>query len=187
MDANSIDRMLAASSTGEYTTAMIALVPRADQAAQFAVSGMEPASELHVTLLFLGEAENFTEADELQITASVARAAQEGHPIEATAWGIAQFNPHTAETAAVYMIGGAGLEDIQMSATAYTMDRYYDRIPTNHRPWIPHMTIGYNMSLSRLHNAGQPITFDRVRVAFRGDYEDFALGTGEEVESEEDD
>lgn len=165
---DSVDRMLAAAPV--HTQGMVALLPRADQAEQFAVRGLDPASELHVTLLFLGDAENYDEAARLRMIAYVAEGSTYVAPFTAELWATAQFNPHTSEPASVYLVGRGPLE-----AAKDMLSPWNENVPEQHRPWVPHLTIGYNTSTSKLLHAGSPITFDRVRIAFAGVYNDFEL------------
>ncbi len=49
-----------------------------------------------------------------------------------------------------------------------------------HRPWIPHITLAYtddpSMAADLTDMTGQPVMFDRLRVAFAGEVTDFFLG-----------
>lgn len=158
------------------TGGMVALLPRADQAEQYAVAGLEPASELHVTITFLGEADNYDDAERLRLRAYVSEMAGYVEPFTCELWATAQFNPHTADPASVYLVGRGPLEHAKMF-----LEPYSDNIPEQHRPWVPHLTIGYQTTTDKLEYVGSPITFDRVRLAFAGDYYDYPL-TGKPVD-----
>lgn len=165
---DSLDRMLAAKD--EHTQGMVALLPRKDQAEQFAVRGGEPASELHVTLVFLGEAADYDAGERLRMQAYVAEGARYVAPFSAELWATAQFNPHTSDSCAVYLVGRGPLEEAKSMLSPWS-----DHMPEQHRPWVPHLTIGYGVHNSRLLHAGSPITFDRVRIAYAGEYHDYPL------------
>lgn len=165
---DSVDRMLAAST--EHTQGMVALLPRSDQAELLALKGFELASELHVTLLFLGEADTYDEGERLRMQAFVADGAKYVAPVQAEAWAVAQFNPHTSDSCAVYLVGRGPLEQARDMLIPYS-----EHVPEQHRPWVPHLTIGYGLPVTRLTHAGLPLTFDRVRIAFAGEYHDYPL------------
>lgn len=169
----SINRMIAAGDTeqSESTGAMIALVPKADQALKFAIQGWEPSDELHVTLAFLGEAATYPEEVRVGLTETVRNSVGGLQQIKASLWGRAEFNPHTADAASVYLVEGDGLTEVRDAI----LSRVPLCLPRQHR-WIPHMTIGYGAPISELTHAGISVTFDRVLVAFGGQHAYIDLG-----------
>ncbi len=165
----SVDRMMSMA-PGAKTGGMVALLPRADQAEKLAVAGLEDASELHVTLVFLGEGANYDAAERLRMQAFVSESAMYVEPLVCDLWAVAQFNPHTADTATVYLVGHGPLENAKN-----ILEPWSEHIPEQHRPWVPHMTIGYHTNITKLEHVGSSVTFDRVRLAFAGEYFDYPL------------
>lgn len=76
-----------------HTGAMIALLPSAADARRLAVDGGEPADQLHCTLMYLGDADQFDGAARATIVAAV-RAACDGWPVvDADGFAVSLFNP----------------------------------------------------------------------------------------------
>lgn len=126
-------------SDGEDHTdsAMVALYPPAAVAADLAWAGGLDSSDLHVTLVFLGDAASVnTDAVEQAVTA----VAQATDPLTLSIGGMGRFNGPVAEGDPVWAgVTGAGLGDFQRALAAALAPL----IPAQHDPWIPHMTLGY--------------------------------------------
>jgi 2'-5' RNA ligase len=165
--------------TGEHTGAMVALIPSAQDAARLAMDGGEPVDELHVTLCYLGDADDWGTGQRLSLAAEVAGAVEGTPPLEGDAFSVAYFNAgnEDIETALVYGIGGGSVDTVHRVLAAAT-ENDWPQIPEQHKPWVAHVTAAYTDDLDAhrglVGNLG-PITFDRVRVAFGGQVYDIPL------------
>lgn len=155
------------------TGAMIALLPRAEDARRLAVEGGLPAEKLHVTLLFLGEADMYEPAQVQTITEWVAKYAQEWSPVDGSVFSVNMFNPSADNACIVLGVSGNGVDLVQEVVS----DRFGDLFPQR-KPWVAHMTLAYTddmtMMASLADRAG-PVIFDRIRVAFGDANIDFPL------------
>ena len=150
------------------TGGMIALLP-ADPGALAVPSG-DPAEELHLTLVYLGD--DLTGASEgwrTGVQTSVANVLAEfgqavgAGGVEGTIMGRAAFNERGDEPCAVYLVEAQGLTALRDKVYAALGDRA--PAPT-YDAFIPHVTAGYGIDLGALYNAvGMPVQFDRVRIA----------------------
>jgi len=176
------------------TDGMVALVPADPEA--YAVPGGAPASELHVTLAYLGdrvdtwtdEQRTAVHEDARQLASAWGSAPADGAGGErARVFAHAMFNPDGGPDGdmtpcAVYLLG----DSESLSALRYAVvDGLKQRIgdadwPDQHEPFVPHMTAGYGLDLSALSLTG-PIEFDRIRVAIGGEVTDYPFGGGEAI------
>lgn len=148
----------------QHSGAMIALVPSAEDCARLAIDGYEPADVLHTTLVFLGDAANWSpqQRDTLEQSLRTIGLA----PMAGKVWGHAQFNPDGDSPCAVYLAEAEGITSLQ-AATLGALEESgtYDLIPSQHECLIPHITAGYNLDVEKLTEVG-PIRFDRLRLSF---------------------
>lgn len=164
-----------------HTGAMVALLPASTDASRLAVPGGEEPQQLHCTLLYLGEAADLDEDDRTRVVVT-ARALAEMHaPLTAEAFAVDVFNPNTDDSCIVLGVGGDPLEFVHDHITANIGDMYPQR-----KPWIAHVTLAYTEGMttseqfdyaSEFTDRLGPVTFDRIRVAFGGEYMDFPLHT----------
>jgi len=176
-----------------YTGAMIALVPTEEDAQRLALDGGETAGQLHLTLYYLGEGADWTDTQRAELIAdlSAMTASELTGPIAATAFGANHWNPGSDSPAWVWAVGddpardpeASGLIDARTVATM-ALENTHERpeLPTQHSPWQPHVCAAYSDDpalLAALESRLGPITFDRMRVAFAGDYTDIPLGPTE--------
>lgn len=164
-----------------HTGAMIALVPTEEDARRLALDGFEEPAQLHLTLVYLGEAKDFTSEARQEIIDKVDR--NVGDAVTARAFAVNVFNPDGDEPALVLGVGNSGGEDLEKLRTRIYDDvRGSDQytVAENHTPWIPHVTLAYsehpNELLEQATKRVGPVTFDRVRVAFAGENVDVPLG-----------
>lgn len=169
--------------TGEIRRGgMIALVPTVEDAqrlTQHAKNG-EPADELHLTLFYFGDASALSHAQQESIIGAVRALASEFGPLNAEAFGVALLNP-TKKPCWVLNIGGEAIDVFRELLVEQLADR-----PDEHRPWLAHVTLGYGEDgflPFPPESAGAvaedwfgPLVFDRVRVAFAGEYVDVPFG-----------
>ncbi|KAA9380139.1 hypothetical protein F5972_08200 [Microbispora cellulosiformans] len=181
---------LSAASGGPYTGGMVALVPSQADIERLAVPGGELPEDLHLTLLFLGDADAIDAPTRAAITDALASEMPgqmdqpDGlQPLEANAFAISVFNPADDERdpCIVLGVGGPGLADMHRSAS-YIVSGLFD-LPEQHTPWVPHVTLTYTGDLAQVAQLADrtgPITFDRLRVAFGGEVTDIPLGRGQD-------
>lgn len=164
-----------------HTGGMIALVPSDPE--RLAVAGGEPEEQLHLTLAFLGEASEISEQARQQILDAARRYA--GGPIEANAFSINVFNPGGTsdgkEACVVLGVGNAGPElvDLQSSVVSSLRGMSGFKLPEQHNPWVPHITLAYTDDFTKLRKWADrvgPVTFDKLRVAFGDEVTDIPLG-----------
>ena len=153
---------LVASASGDHSSdGMIALLPTAGDAARLAVAGGEPADEMHLTIAYFPDAAEMGD-DPAGLAALVAE--QIGGPVSGDVDGHALFHPGGDNPCAVYLVQAPGLSAAnQAFAPAGDYDSY-----------TPHITAAYNPTAPLVETG--PVTFDRVRVSYRGSYTDVALG-----------
>lgn len=182
-EGSDVDGDNLSAAAGAHTGGMIALIPSAADAERLALDGGEPVGELHLTLRFLGDAVDWSEDQRAELLLAVQRASSWLTPVDAFAFGVAQWNPHGDEPSWVYNVGDADKENPQLigvhSEVAYQVcDRGFPE-PAQHSPWSPHICAVYGTDSPRtvmVERTG-PVRFDRIRVAFGGEHTDFPLLT----------
>ncbi|MCX5326286.1 phage minor head protein [Streptomyces sp. NBC_00120] len=179
-----------------HTGAMIALMPCAEDAERLAldIDGAEPAHELHLTLFYLGEGADWADdqradlIDELQGNASYLDG-----PVYGRAFGTNQWNADGDSPCWVWAVGddpdsvdeGPLLNQARNRAVGALENTHRQpELPAQHSPWQPHVCAAYSDSsdlLAAMNARLGPIRFDRLRVAFAGEYTDIPLGSEEEA------
>jgi len=164
-----------------HTGAMIALIPSTADAERMAFDGGEAADQLHVTLAYLGDAVDWTDAQRVNLINAVGRAASWLSPVQARAFGVARWNSSGPEPVWVWNIGddseadSTRLSDVHHEVNYQVADLGYE-LPVNFTPWAPHVTATYGAAdQADLDNGTGPVSFDRVRIVFAGDATDFPL------------
>lgn len=159
----------------EHTGGMIALIPRAEDAAQLVVPGGEKADDLHLTLAYLGDDVSTMSSETRNTILAFAAASAATMPtIEARVFGHAVFNPDghaDRDPCSVYLIGDSAM--IEMARHSIMEDLPGELRAIQHAPFIAHVTAKY--ALKKLSYIGD-IAFDRLVVAFAGDQYVFTLG-----------
>lgn len=171
---------VAAAGSG-HTGAMIALVPSAEHVDRLAVDGGEPAEELHLTVMYLGEAADIPEGVRAALHDVAAAYAASTAVIEGDGFAVNAFNPHTEdrETALVMGVGGQPLADMHAGVSGRVGKLM--TAPDNHAPWVPHITFKYSDDLGEIPGLVDklgPVTFDRLRVAMGDEVTDYPLTGG---------
>lgn len=170
----------------EHTGAMVALVPRAEDAARLAALSSEAEDQLHLTLFYLGEAADWDDAARESVLAAASSAAQWSQPVQAHVFGVSLWNPQGDNPCWVWNVGdsrddGGGpqtLADVQREVTYQLEDRHGEcpDMPAQFTPWSPHIAAHYGeASIPDYTDGCGPIVFDRIRVAFAGQNWDFPL------------
>lgn len=169
-------------SDGAHKGAMIALMPSAVDASRMAVTGGEEVDQLHVTLAFLGEAADWTPAQRASLIEHVQYEAQGVGPVHGKAFGIARWNPLSEEPVWVWNIGDDLDHDCDRLGDAKRLSMFAMEdadtppLPVQHSPWSPHMTITYGgLDQAEANAAIGPVVFDRIVVAFGGQFTEIPL------------
>lgn len=154
------------------TNGMIALYPSVDGADQLSVQdGLQP-KDLHVTLVYFHECIGSMPPELIE---EVENIAVQFSAFQANVFARSEFNFNGGEfdPCAVYTLSDSSelveLYSTVMEAADSTVD-----LGPQHVPWIPHITIGYNMALSRLKFTGY-VLFDRIAIDWGGEHMDFQL------------
>ncbi|MEU1815149.1 phage minor head protein [Streptomyces roseifaciens] len=195
-EENSVEAPESVTAAGGHTGAMIALMPTRQDAERLALlhPGAEPADELHLTLFFLGKGADWAPEHRAELIAGLrTRCPDIGHPIAGRAFGANQWNADGDEPCWVWAVGDdrenaredePTLETVRWAAMhALEEMRGQPGLPTQHTPWQPHVCAAYTRSPALLTAMNQrlgPVRFDRLRVAFAGEYVDIPLRPEEE-------
>lgn len=180
--AVTITPSMTAAEPAQHTGAMIALRMADDDAAALAVDGGEPAGELHMTLAFLGDASAIPGDTQTAILDAMRalvgqHQATGGEDPTGRSFAVSAFNPAAdaeQDTAIVLGLSGAELSDLHTAV----MDKLGTVFspPEQYAPWAAHVTLAYTEDLSivgRLADrTNREIRFDRLRVAFAGEFVD---------------
>ncbi|MEU2487044.1 hypothetical protein ABZ593_20850 [Streptomyces sp. NPDC012617] len=183
-----------------YTGAMIALLPAAEDAERLALMapGSETAEQLHLTLFYLGEGEAWTTAQRHELIASIGEHLPHD-VIRGRAFGANHWNADGESPCWVWSVGddpespldSPTLETARWAATyALGEMRHQPDLPAQHTPWQPHVCAAYTRSpalLTALNQRLGRIRFDRIRVAFAGEYTDIPLSREGEASTMGDD
>jgi SPP1 gp7 family putative phage head morphogenesis protein len=171
----------------QHTGAMIALIPTEEDLDRLAVEGGEPRDELHLTLFFLGLAADLEPATRAELERGLRDiATREGMtPVTGRAFGVNYWNPSSDDPALVLAVGDTdgeltleSLREAVREVLAWAGD-LEDRIPAQHTPWVPHVTLMYGNDTNRITEFAErlgDITFDRIRLAFGGEVTDVPIG-----------
>ncbi len=154
---------------------LIALYPRVVDAQTLAVRAGEPQQDLHLTLAEYGD--DVRGLDDGDLPGRLEElAAANTHPIEAQVFGHGIFNPNeeASDTAVVYLVGDSpDLAPLRDRVLEFCKKLF--RPPTQHEPWVPHITAAYGPSDRILTYAG-PVVFDRIGLSWAGHITFFPLG-----------
>lgn len=149
----------------DYTTAVVTLVPTAGQAETLALPGGIPADTLHVTMAFLGEADEAAMSrEEVVERLSI----DWPGPVTADAFAHGVFNPDDPEREPATVLLLQSEEFAQLRPHIVELVGDESGFPI----WVPHMTLGYNLTdvdKEELVQRTGPITFDRIAVMWGGD------------------
>lgn len=155
---------------------MVALFPSMEVARQLAVKGGEKASQLHVTLAYLGKAAALDGEAASNLLTLVEDFARRHGPLSGEVSGVGYFkNPEGVVTYA--SVDLPGLPDFRQDLVDY-LDAADLPVSRDHG-FTPHMTLAY-ADLQGLRPDNVAVTFAAVTVAVAGQRHTFAL-TGPEV------
>jgi len=174
-----------------HTGAMVALIPTKEDAARLAVDEGELAEELHLTLRYLGKAADLGARGIQDVIDRVSTVANGLPRIEADISSVAVFNPGDAndrDTCLVWLVAGDIIDAVH-ELVEDALDFVEAPIPPQHRPYTAHITAAYTDDLGRLGELVSrvgPVRFDRLRLAFGGEFTDIPLmeWPGEDVDDD---
>lgn len=161
--------------------AMIALVPSQADLDRLAIPGGEPIEQLHLTLVYLGEAADIDQETRDALIAWARDLAPSWDSVEGDGFGIAVFNPLGEEPCVVAIVGGSDVAEMHETALADAIDIM--ELPEQHVPFVPHVTLAYlatdlaDADVATLSDRAAPIVFDRIRLAFGGEVTNVPLGS----------
>lgn len=123
-----------------HTGVMIALYPQLSVAKKIAVDGGEPIDDLHVTLLFFGEAADKTEGDLQKLDLACDKVASAFAPLKATLGGLGRFytTDEDGNQAFYTSVDAASLPDLRQVLANSLIGMY-----ANNHGFSPHMTLKY--------------------------------------------
>jgi hypothetical protein len=166
----------------EHTGGMLALIP--DNAKALAVDDGDDPSDLHLTLLYLGDDVTVWpegQADRLRelITAS----APALDAVVGRVFGHAVLNPDgydDREPCAAYLVGDTDQLDVLRHWALWAMrtGEDYAEPPEQHNPVLYHVTAGYGVGVDELSYVG-PVRFGTMRLALGDTVLDVPLGDQE--------
>jgi hypothetical protein len=183
-----------ASDGSHLSGAMIALMPTAADAKRLALKGGEKPEDLHVTLFYLGQGDDFSPESRAVIIEHVREVltwASPGAPLEANVFGVAHWNGKSEDPSWVWSVGddkppegeppGPGLRDMQLIALEALAMSEVGGLPVQHSPWVPHICAAYTDDLTLVRELEKrlgPVTFDRICITFGQEATDIPLGAG---------
>jgi 2'-5' RNA ligase len=167
----------------EHTGAMIALLPSEEDMNRLAVPGGEEDEELHLTLVYLGEAAKITPFERDNIVRWAQSAAANMPIIEADGFGVGAFNQDKdQEPCVVLLVSGEELARAHRVFNGIAHDAMAEGgVPDQYTPWVPHVTLAYTDNASmvkKLRDREGDIRFDHVRVTFGSEVTDIPLYDG---------
>jgi 2'-5' RNA ligase len=174
----------------EHAGAMVALVPSRADCDRLAVEGGEPATELHLTLAYLGEADAIDAETRAAIITAAWDAVEKMGPVEADGFSVSVFNPgdeNDRDTCIVVGVSGDALAAAHTDVGAAVGEVF--TAPDQHQPFAAHVTLAYSDDLSMVEEIAEsrvgPIVFDRLRIAFAGEVTDIVLGDPAPADTEQ--
>lgn len=160
----------------EHTGGMIALVP--EQPERFTVPGGDPAEQMHLTLVYLGDDVASWPPEIIEALKSGASNLAQGYGrTEAKIFGHSIWNPDSEdfEPASVYELSDNGVlcayAERAQDMAHIAMGALY---PDQHVPYKPHITAGYNLEPGLLTETGD-VEFHTLRLALGGENFDYPL------------
>lgn len=159
------------------TGGMIALRPVNPES--LVVEGGDPAELLHVTLGYVAEDASQMEPAVIEAcNRAAAQVAQAFGPIEGVVAGIGILGE---QRAVVLLLNGSVFSEIHEAIWDELNEVGEDAFPPQHLPFIPHVTLGYEIEASAGEPFfGQTITFDRITLDIGDTQKEFPL-SGEPV------
>lgn len=161
-----IETKTAEQATG--TGVMVALYPPPDVAEALAHPDGSPAGDLHVTLAYLGDADDLTvTTDQLADTVRGALLPDETG-LSGTVGGLGQF-PDGGDGTPVYVpVDVPGLSDLRERIVAAITGSPAGEALRGDHGFTPHLTLGYDLDVDPVEST--PVVFDTVHVVVGGEH-----------------
>lgn len=169
------DESLVAAGDEPHTGAAIMAKVCPEDADRLAVDGGEDADELHMTLMYLGDAAGISQEEREAVVEALLHPLGELRATDGEIFAVSMFNPNGAEDGrepcVVGLVSGEWatlLHDTVLKAVN-NVDGYYP--PEQRSPWVAHVTLVYtdDADLSYFTDLVGPVRFDSVEVAFGED------------------
>lgn len=170
--------------------AMVALVLSDADLQRLAIEGGEPLDQLHLTLVYLGDADQIDEPTRQALIDAGQATAVGWNGVAAEAFAPALFNSTGDEPCAVLICSGAELAEFYETIAA-DVTELVDLPDDIHAPFCAHVTLMYYASVVDGHVISQdgatstdltaliercgPVMFDKLRFAFGGEITDIPL------------
>lgn len=156
----------------EHTSGMIALIPAKKHLDEMTVDGGDPAEQLHLTLVILGEGEDWSSTARTELLEWVDGEVGKLGEVTGSVFAHAQFNPDDDKSCSVYLVSQIK-EEIEDFID--NVQEEFD-LPEQHTPWIPHITAGFDLDPNLLDFIDE-IEFEYMRVVWAGETYDFPLNS----------
>jgi 2'-5' RNA ligase len=176
--ADPTESLLTESAT--HSGAMVALFLPSKVAQDLAIDGGEPGEDMHVTLAYLGAANDLGDTDAL--AAVIAAWALETPPITADISGVGLFNPQGDENPPVTY---ASVDAPTLSGARHRLIESLKRSgfpPDTEHGFTPHCTLAYANVVDQVPACDDSFTFGAVTLAIAGERQSWPL-QGTTVES----
>lgn len=171
--------------SGEHDTdGMIALIPSLYDAERLVVDDGETIDDLHLTLCYFPDVHLLPDELMSALLYGVEDRVRELPTVVADAFSVNVFNPQSDNPCVVLGVSGPQLATVR-DGIYHTIHTIFTdmqlQTPKQHEPWIPHVTLAYarDVDVRQLTDRTGPITFDRVRMSWRGVTMDIPLGIPE--------
>ena len=163
----------------EHHTVCVALLPAdAEAIAASLPEGGQPADELHCTLKFSGEADEWSDEEVAALRTAVQELAAETEVWTTTVTGVEGLGDDEPQAVVAMLDPSGGTELRERFASA--ADAVHE-VPDTHDTWLPHVTIGFPEDAAAFIAAlpedlvGSEVSFDRVAVWVGDDRTDYPL------------
>jgi 2'-5' RNA ligase len=177
---DALRRFLFAAGPEIQTGGMIALIPDNPQA--FTVPGGDPASNIHMTLCFLGDVAGLDDATTAELVRRVQIMAADNAPLEMRVQGVGIWNRDGGDTGDRQPSTNTLLQPTDQAmgyqdyANAIGREVLGEgRYPEQFRPWAPHICAGYDLDPANLPTHDGMVRFSKIRLALAGKDQDFVL------------
>lgn len=154
---------------------MIALLPQDPGVLALDKESATPPTQIHLTMVYLGDDVTGWDPTRTQLLQEATRTAARtiGPPVQARVMGHATFNPDGGpdgdrDPCGVYLVGDSDrLTPTRDHLSTVCGNLLGPDYPTQHEPFLPHMTAGFGMGAGDLTYTG-PVVFDRLALVLAG-------------------
>jgi len=159
-----------------WTSVMVALYPPLYAARELAVPGGLAPEDLHVTLAYFGDAEEFR-GDTGKLAAALAEFAAQCAPFEASVGGIGRFTSVEREDPFY-----ASIDSLHLPAFRHNLIEFLEGqgfVPDMTHGFVPHLTLCYlpQDAYPPFHRLPiRKFVFDKLSLVVAGERQDFQLG-----------